>query len=445
MPAITKRDRPIHIEFVSNKSASPLGGLPAIEALAQQFGLWKKIKGATGLDPRTRKGRGYGPELIISQLIYSFCTGGDSLADAEKLKTDPLAKRLAGVPTFADESTLGEWLRAQSPESVRAVGEITREFILWVMQRVTPGRWLHNGQREVFFDDTELEVSGKTFEGARLNYEGNLALSWQVIWVGPFLAGESLGGHPEPSGQLVPLLESARPLWQGHSAYFYADSASSAVKYLQPIDAEGWQWSVSYNKWTTALERQAQSWPEEQWTDATVRAWKNGEKLLEQYTWIKHQPENASEPILFAVVRSKGEKELFWRYAFVACDRGRNGSPKAVFERHRLKGHKEQLFSEVLTGLDLHHPPCAELIANQMYYAVAALAYNLLVALKLLHLPEERQQCRLKTLIREIMILPGRFVTHARRMVARIYVAPEWLDWWRVAYQQMSQRTAPSG
>lgn len=445
MPAITKRDRPIHIEFVSNKSASPLGGLPAIEALAQEFGLWKKIQAVTGLDPRSRKGRGYGPELIVAQLIYSFCTGGDSLADAEKLKTDPLAKRLAGVPTFADETTLGEWLRAQSPESVQAMGQITRDFILWVMPRATPGRWLHNSQREVFFDDTELEVSGKSFEGARLNYEGKLALSWQVIWVGPFLAGHSLGGHAEASSELLPLLEKARPLWRGQSAYFYADSASSAVKYLQPIEAEAWQWSVSYNKWTLALERQAQSWPEDQWTDQTIVEWKNGEKLEEQYTWIQHQPESAAQPILFAVVRNKGDKEFFWRYAFVACDRQRKGSPKAVFERHRLKGHKEQLFSEVLSGLDLHHPPCAELIANQMYYAIAALAYNLLVALKLLHLPEERQQCRLKTLIREIMILPGRFVTHARRVVARIYVAPEWLDWWRVAYQQMTQKAASSG
>ena len=445
MPAITKRDRPIRIEFVSNASASPLGGLPAIEALAQQFGLWKKIKAVGGLDPRSRKGRGYGPELVVAQLIYSFCTGGDSLADAEKLKTDPLAKRLAGVKTFADESTLGEWLRAQSPESVQAIGQITREFILWVMERISPGRWLHNGQREVFFDDTELEVSGKTFEQARVNYGGKLALSWQVMWVGPFLAAQSLGGHAEPSSQLLPLLETARPLWQGQPAYFYADSASSAVKYLRAIHAEGWQWSVSYNKWTTALERQAQSWPEAQWTDSTTVPWKNGEEIQEQYTWIKHQPEQAAEPILFAAVRSKGEKELFWRYAFVACERGRQGSPKAVFERHHLKGHKEQLFSEVLTGLDLHHPPCAELIANQMYYAVAALAYNLLVSLKLLHLPDERQQCRLKTLIREVMILPGRFVTHARRLVARIYVAPEWLDWWRVAYEQLSRRVAPSG
>lgn len=445
MPAITKRDRPIHIEFVSNKTASPLGGLPALEALAQQFGLWKRIKAASCLDPRSRKSRGYAPEVILAQFLYSFGTGGDSLADAEKLKSDPIAKRLAGVQTFADESTLGEWLRAQSPESIQVLEQINQEFIQWVMGRANPGRWLHSGQREVFFDDTELEVSGKNFEGARVNYEGKLALSWQVIWVGPFLAAQSLGGHAEPSSELLRLLQGARPLWKEQPAYFYADSASSAAKYLEPIGAEGWPWSVSYNKWKTALERQVQDWPERAWTDHTEREWKNGEKIQEQYTWIKHQPEGASEPILFAVVRSKPEKEFFWRYSFVACDRDRAGSPKAVFERHHLKGHKEQLFSEVLTGLDLHHPPCAELLANQVYYAVAALAYNFLVALKLLHLPDERQQCRLKTLIREVMILPGRFVSHARKVVARIYVAPEWLDWWRVAYQQMTQATAPSG
>jgi hypothetical protein len=445
MPAFAKRDRPIRIEFVANHSASPLGGLPAIEALAQQFGLWKKIKESASLDRRKRKGRGFNPELILAQLIYSFCTGGDSLADAEKLKSDPLAKRLAGAGTFADESTLGEWLRAQDAQSVRALGEINRQLIQWIMGKAAANRWQHLGQREVFFDDTQLEVSGKKFEGARLNYEGKLALSWQVLWVGPFLAAQSLGGHAEPSSELVALMESARSLWKDKLAYFYADSASSAVKYLEPIAAEAWQWSVSYNKWTAALERQAESWPEAQWSEPTVTEWKNGDKVTEQHTWIKHQPENASQPILFAAVRSKSDKDLLWRYAFVACDAARAGSPKAVFERHHLKGHKEQLFSEVLSGLDLHHPPCAELAANQVYYAVAALAYNLLIGLKLLHLPEDRQQCRLKTLIREMMILPGRFIHHARRMVARIYVAPQWLEWWRVAYQQMMAANNPSG
>lgn len=97
----------------------------------------------------------------------------------------------------------------------------------------------------------------------------------------------------------------------------------------------------------------------------------------------KHQPESVTQPILFAAVRSKNQKELFWRCSFVACERARNGSPHEVFQRHHPKEQKEQLFSEVLSGLDLHLPPCAELIANQVYYALA----------------------------------------------------PEWLEWWRVTYQ----------
>lgn len=444
MSAITKRDRPLRIEFVSNKSASPLGGLPAIEALAQQFGLWKRIKGMSALDPRQRKYRGFGPEVMLAQLIYSMCTGGDSLSDSEKLNTDPLAKRLAGVKEFADQTTVGEWLRGQTPESVDDLQQLNRELIQWVMNKAVPGRWLHLGEREVFFDDTELEVSGKDFEGARLNYEGNVALSWQVLWVGPFLAEQRLGGHAEVSDQLSPMLDTAAALWRGEAAYFYADSASSAGKYLQRIGQEKWRWSVSYNKWTQALERLAAELPASVWTAVEKLTWKNGKEIEEQYAWLKHQPEGCDEPVLFAVVRSKQADEFFWRYSFIACENGRTGQVKAVYERHHLKGEKEQLFSEVLSGLDLHHPPCAELIANQVYYAVAALAYNLLTALKLLHLPDERQHCRIKTLIREVMILPGRFISHARQLVAKIYVAPEWLEWWRLVYQQWQSAAAGS-
>jgi hypothetical protein len=40
----------------------------------------------------------------------------------------------------------------------------------------------------VFFDDTQLEVSGQHFEGAALNYHGDVALSWQTLWEGSLLA-----------------------------------------------------------------------------------------------------------------------------------------------------------------------------------------------------------------------------------------------------------------
>src|SRR5512138_771286 len=107
MPGIRKRRRQLRLEFVANDRASVHGGLPAVEALCEQFGLWEKLRALPGLDPRRRKSRGYGPEVIVAQLLYSFTAGGLSLADAEDLNEEPLAKLLARIDSFADQSTVG--------------------------------------------------------------------------------------------------------------------------------------------------------------------------------------------------------------------------------------------------------------------------------------------------------------------------------------------------
>ncbi len=53
----------------------------------------------------------------------------------------------------------------------------------------------------------------------------------------------------------------------------------------------------------------------------------------------------------------------------------------------------------MLSGLDLHHPPCQNLIANQAFYALGMLAHNLLVSLRVLDLPDDQQSWRLTSII----------------------------------------------
>ncbi|NGO39924.1 hypothetical protein G4L39_11050, partial [Limisphaera ngatamarikiensis] len=50
MLTVTKRSPRIRFEFVPAQKQSTLGGLPALEALAQQFDLWQKIRALPGLD-----------------------------------------------------------------------------------------------------------------------------------------------------------------------------------------------------------------------------------------------------------------------------------------------------------------------------------------------------------------------------------------------------------
>jgi hypothetical protein len=134
----------------------------------------------------------------------------------------------------------------------------------------------------------------------------------------------------------------------------------------------------------------------------------------------------------FATVRWKKDGDLMWRYAYAVCQSAEKDTPQGVFERHRLKGAKEQGFSEVLSGLDLHHPPCSDLIANQAFYAIAMLAYNLLISLKVLDLPDEAQSWRIQTIIRQLLTLPVTVSTHARYDVARVCIPAGWLRWWRL-------------
>lgn len=427
MPAITKKETRLKLQFVANTDHSIHAGLVAVEAMARRFGLWDKIRRFTCLDCRTDRKRGYGPEVIIGQLIYALCSGGGCLSDSEALNDDPLARELFGVGKFADQSQVGEWLREQSADSVAALRQLLHQFVAWVWQQAQPRRLLHGGQREVFFDDTQLEVFGKHFEGAALNYNRDLALSWQTLWVGPLLTDSHVGSPKEVSDQLLPMLQRNRSLWKGLNAHFYADSGSSAGVYLDAIAGEGWHYTVSYNKWTGPLERTAQVLP--------PLAWKESGDA--HHAFLRHLPEGRSAPQLFAVSRRRDG--LFDRYGFIACDAGQTDAAR-VGERHHLKGEKEQLFGEVLNGLDLHRPPCSALRANQVYYLIAALAYDLMVAIKLLDLNDDCQSWRIKTLMKKLVMLPGRLSLRSRQWVAKVLVPGAWLYWW----QRWAQRVWPA-
>ena len=154
----------------------------------------------------------------------------------------------------------------------------------------------HGGELEVFFDDTEIEVYGKKIEGARLNYNGDLALSWQTLWAGPFLLDQELGGFGTVSECQQALIDEHGALWAGSKSYFYADSGSSEGKLLTHTAGSGFsRWSVSYNKWTGPLERFAGEKPDSAWGDPVDR---NG--ATETYAWVKHTPEGMDEAQTFA-------------------------------------------------------------------------------------------------------------------------------------------------
>ncbi len=428
------------LEFRPSDRATVHGGQLAVAGLAREYGLWKKVDEVRALDPRKDRNKGFEPRMYVGAFLFSYCSGGKSLADGERLNEDEALKAMLGVKKFPDQSALGEWLRQIGWEGVEALRGLVRDFCGWALKRAEAGRYLHAGQLECFFDDTQIEVSGRSFEGARVNYEGELALGWQTLWVGPFLV-DGLMGSPlenketgaDVSAHLPEMLKLNAGLWEGSESYLYADSASSAGKYLEAIGEHFSAWSVSYNKWTSPLEEAARNLPEKFWSAGCIEKWRDGSEHQAQYQWLRHQPSGCQKPQLFAVVRHrKADGELFWRYAFVACkETSSTTTPQLVFERHRLKGDKERAFSDLLTDMDLHHPPCQNLSANNAYYLLGALAYDMLQALKLLHMSPEHQPKRIRTLLHHLLLVPVEIKRHARMMKVLFYAPAGWVQWWR--------------
>lgn len=138
MAAIPKKDTRLKLQFVANTDHSIHAGLVAVEAMARRFDLWNKLRKLSCLDPRKDSKRGFGPEVIIGQLIYALCSGGGCLSDSEALNDDPLARQLFGVGKFADQSQVGQWLREQSEESVAALRQLLHQFVTWVWQQAAP-------------------------------------------------------------------------------------------------------------------------------------------------------------------------------------------------------------------------------------------------------------------------------------------------------------------
>jgi hypothetical protein len=437
------KPRKFTVEFRDWRQASAHGGQLAITALLEEFGLTERVRREPALDPRTHRGKGFGPEVYVTQLLYCFTSGGVSLADAERLNEDGPLKAFLGIAKFPDQTAVGEWLRDIGEAGWQALRRLNRVFVQWALERAQPARYQHAGRTECFFDDTQIEVNGRSFEGAAINYEGNLALSWQVLLTGPFVADQVLGATSptkespasdqagqDVSSRLPELLAANASLWQKERSYLYTDSASSAGKYLEAIAEHFGAWSVSYNKWTGPLEAKAAELPESAWSAVESLRWRDGSQHRAQYAWFRYQPGGCERPQRFAVVRHRPEGEMFWRYAFVTVQEQERPAQLA-FERHRLKGDKERLLSELLSDLDLHHPPCANLNANRSFYTLAVLAWNTLQGLKLLHLPEAEAPKRMRTLLRHLLLIPVELKRHARRLKACLYAPAGWVAWWR--------------
>lgn len=397
----------------SSQQITSHGGLVLIRELAEALGVPELLAQITVKKRR----RGYSPTQAILALCETLIAGGECLDDVTLLRADSAQELLRGH-ALPDPTTLGRFL---ARFSLGHVGQLNcaldalfaRVHLLLDRERVT-----------LDLDSTLVEHHGPagSRQGTRGTYAGKVAWHPLLCFVsetGEWLHGKLRNGHAAPStGARRFLAECLRRLPAGARLYLRADEGFFGQDLLADLEARGVTYSVGAPLLASVRTRIAEM-PEHDWKPSSYR---DGSQVA-SFEW---KPKTWKQARRFVVRRDplvQGEQLTLegaeWHYwALVTNDRERSADELESW--HRAKANVENRIREAKLGLGLDNLPCRGFHANWAYLLVTLLAYDLLVWLKLLALPQGERGSYAKRLRFRFIAVAATVGRSGRRLVLRL-------------------------
>jgi len=294
------------------------------------------------------------------------------------------------------------------------------------------GRWI-----PFFGDGTQAEVTGRCFDAACLDRNGNRSLHLAFTFLGPLLAASELRPGTKDEGLGMPPLIH-RTLGIVRSAGLLEsellcllDSAFGEDAVLRALHAYPLvHYVVGVNNLRQILTRKCIEQPASQWTQE-----KRPAPWLDKaaYCAFTYRADTWERNETVVAIRYTEKGELLEKFTFVLtnldpksvnADRRRLGTScyeATIWALYRHKQGMENFQKPALSDLGLHHPPSGRFGINQVFYSLAAIAFNLAAAISHAALPKDERGMRLWRIRRTLFYIPGLVTTHARQ--ARIRLA----------------------
>jgi len=436
MKSIPKK---FEIDFTDD-AITASGGSIFLRAMAEGLGLREKLRTALGLKKRRR---GASDEEMLLSLVYTLAQGDGCLVDVDRLGADTARTRMLGLERVPNSRRVGEYLGRFDSEAVGRLRAVASELAAEVGRQVAEAEQQRQGFVPVFVDGTAIEVSGRYFEGAEVGYNGQTQYWLHSVYVGRVWASQRLhpGGVSVTRGWREQLQE-VESVVEGRRVWLRADNAYYNRQVVQYCRQRGWDYSISVTneKFKEPLRQELCYLTDDDWQ------WL-GDDRTEEAAVIYHQPQGWKQLESYVVVRSwwdGAQRRLSPRYTFILVSRTDLPLEELV-RRHRGKQGQENAQKGPLIELDLHHPPCLRLCANQAFYTAAQLAQILLCALQYKVLPASARRHGIRTIIRDLVRVPARLVRHGRRWTVRFAKTVLRLDWLAHAADRLDELYAAPG
>jgi hypothetical protein len=462
MPWLRKKTRRPFFTVENGEKCSLHGGQLLIEALCQRLKVWDEFYESQLPNPTGR----FLSQAIVAQLLFSFTMGVPISESSALFRREPVLLELLGLDSAADEATLRAWLEGQDWRSVRLLRGLTFNLLRNLVAERTAGNLPASVQvpRLVNFELVPRAVlkaaaTRKTKASEKLQVESVALLpvvladtefpvrtpgasdgqtagaqaSWQTLSIGQFLVeagwGQEIWEDTSSWAALRNLVTANRESWVNQEACFHyhhppadLENDTSENQEFRKIIRE-----AGFSMWTAPAR-----FATEPRIDAYQRLSIGGEKWKRAESGDHFADEYGMLPLadgggMVAAARSKGDKPEAYRYCFVPTGQAHQ-ERACIFQLHASLEKRPKVVDEMLDGSALRRLPLDNPVGNAAYFALATLAFNLIVALRDLELPPELRDWPVLKIIREVLLAPATLVTGSRQRKIRIGFPECWLQ-----------------
>ncbi len=406
---------------------------------------------------RIGKPGGGNAHLKVPCLVAGMVAGADSIEDMALIRHGGMSKLFGGVRA---PSTLGTFLRTFTFGHVRQLDAVAARLVINLSGRapLLPGA---NELAYLDIDDTVRQTYGYAKQGAGRGYTGTKGLNALLAVVStptsaPVIAAARLrkGSSNSAKGAsrlVADALITARKAGATGMLILRADSAYYGHDVLAAAGRQGVRFSITARQ-DPAVRKAIASIDPDAWTaikytnaifDEDQQRWISDADVAEiDYTAFTSKAK-ARQITARLIVRRvtdmnpDNQRELFTAYRYHAVFTNSPLPMLAAEKAHRAHAIIEQVIADLKNG-PLAHLPSGHFWANSAWLICATMAFNLTRAAGTLA-SAFHAKATTATIRAQLINVPGRLATSARRLT--LHLPHAWP--WETAWQQLRTGTGP--
>lgn len=417
-------------------------GMALIHAFSTRLGLKWLLQHALRPGPRYRD---YHPADLLLALLYAIIVGLDRINATEVLQYNGAFQRIVGLPQFPTATALRRFLKRLRPRHIRQLVRLHDQLRQALFAHPRP-----HSSLTFDLDSVVLVIYGHA-EGARVGYNPKkrgrrsyhpllcFEAHRQEFWHGSLRPGNTVaatGAVPflrvclakVPAG-----IARSRIRVRGDAGFF-------GKRVIEFLDGErvGYAVVAKEHKPIKALARGCRF--------KKLRAgWEVGE--------FRYQPGGWQVPHRFVVVRrpiptdpvEAQQLTLFTdkQYAYHVLVTNLQTDPWRVWRFYAPRARIEKHIRELLYDYPLAKIPTADWIPNVAFFQLLLFAFDLLHYFRRLCLPPAYRTTTLKTIRRELLVIPGRLVNAQNRYRLKLPKEYHFQGVFEYAMRQIQKLTVP--